>query len=295
MASALVAIDPTSEKGRSFGRFTAVLRLFHRKGILSRASVASIIHPSLYAVPYQWYRKMQGEFSREALASVREACAGKFEFDGVKVLASDASSNEAQVAKLVGFGKRCGLDLLVVASGEKAGLPYWILGSFSETAALTAGISVLVIKPHVSEGDFPPEPRFVVAVDPAAPPSKKDRQWIRKLAKNAGALVHLVYVEPRPRALLGSLQKRQPKGVAGGVLKGLARELRGAGVQSTAEILEEEQSVAHTIAGLAEARKAWITITVGAERSAMRRLLLGSTARRILSLTKRPFLSLRME
>lgn len=295
MMSALVAIDPTSEKGKSFERFTAVLRLFQQKEILSNASIAAAIHGALYAVPHQWYREMKGKFAKEALDSITKACTGRFVFDGAKVLQSDVQSNEGLVAKLAGYGRRSGHDLLVVSSNERTGLPHWILGSFSETAALTAPMSVLAIKPHLAESDFPPEARFVVTVDAAVPPSKKTLQWIGRLAKSADAHVHLVYVEPRERPLVDSLQKRQPKNLAETVLKGIARDLREAGVQSTVDILSESKSIAHTVVDLAEVQKAWLTITLSAERSAVRKLLLGSTARRVLSLTKRPFLSLRLE
>lgn len=294
MISALVAVDPTSEKGKSFERFSAVVRLFQQKEILSRTSIVSAIHASLYAVPFSWYREMKGKFAKEALEAIERACTGYFDFDGAKVLQSDVSSNEGLVSKLASYGRRNGHDLLVVSSNERTGLPHWILGSFSETAALTAAMSVLVIKPHLAEAEFPSEVRIVVTVDAAAPPSNKALQWIGKLAKSAGALVHLVYVEPRQRPLVDSLQKRQPKNLAEGILKGISHELRKAGVRSTIEILSESKSIAHTIVSLVEVQKAWLTITISAERSSLRKLLLGSTARRILSLTERPFLSLRI-
>lgn len=291
MISALVAVDPTSEKGKSFDRFSAVVRLFQQKEILSRTSIVSAIHASLYAVPFSWYREMKGKFAKEALEAIEKACSRRFDFDGARVLQSDVSSNEGLVSRLASYGRRSGHDLLVVSSNERTGLPHWILGSFSETAALTAAMPVLVIKPHLTDVDFPSEARVVVTVDAAVPPSKKALQWIGKLAKSASAHVHLVYVEPRPRPLV---QKRQPKNLAEGIMKGISHELRKAGVQSTVEILSESKSIAHTIVGLAEVRKAWLTITISAERSSLRKLLLGSTARRILSLTERPFLSLRM-
>lgn len=295
MKSALVAVGPTSQKGHCFERFCELVRFFQAKGFFSETSVASIIHASLYAVPFSWYREMSGEFAEEAQESVEAACQGRFAFDSVKILESETHANESLVTQISRFGRRTGKDLLIVLSNERTGLPHWILGSFSETAALTASLPVLVMKPHTRELDLSKSARFVVAVDVAAPLSSKDLRWITKAAKLADSHVDLVYVEPRPRPVIESLQKRREKGEASLVLKKMQRILRSEGVETSAEILTEGKTIAHTIAEFAEKRKAWMTITVGAKRSLARKLLLGSTARRLLSLTERPFLSLRLE
>lgn len=140
MVSALVAIDPTSEKGKNFERFCSILRLFQQKGILSQTSIASTIHASL---------------SKDV--------------------------------------------------------------------------------------------RFVLSVDAAVPMPKKSLRWIIKLAKAVSAHVDIVYVEPRLRPLIDSLQKRQPKNMADKVLKAISQEFRAAGVSSKVEILEESKTIAHTI------------------------------------------------
>lgn len=295
MISALVAIDPTSEKGTNFERFCSLLRLFQKKGILSQTSIASTIHASLYAVPLQWYREMKDQFEAEALHAITKACEGRFDFDSAKVLFSDSHLNESLVSQLVKYGVRRERDILVVSSNDRAGLPHWILGSFSETAALVAKIPVLVIKPHIKEDSFSKEVRFVLPVDAAVPMSKKSLRWMINFAKAVKAHVDIVYVEARPRPLIDSLQQRQPKNVANKVLKSMSQEFRAAGVSSRIEMLEESKTIAHTIAEYAERQKAWLTVTVSAERSTARKLLLGSTARRVLSITERPFLNLRLE
>lgn len=58
---------------------------------------------------------------------------------------------------------------------------------------------------------------------------------------------------------------------------------------------DEEVSVGHTIAKISNKSKSWIIVTTSAKRKKVRRLLLGSRARQMLALTKRPFLSIRLD
>lgn len=295
MPPTIVAIDPISENGKQFEKFCAIIRAFQDKGVFSRTSIASIIHGSLYSVPLGWYHEMKHELAAEALSRITGSCRERIDFDSAKVLLSDSHLNEDLVSQISKYAHRAKHQLLVVSSHSRKGLPRWILGSFSETAALTATLPVLVIKPALAEQDFSRVVRFVLAIDTTSPPSQKHLQWIVKLAKPANAHVDVVYVEPRPRQLIDSLYKRKPKSDAEKILKAFVRDLRANGVNSRLEIRNETKSVAQTIADYAEERKSWLCVTVNANRSATRKLLIGSTARKILSLSNRPFLSLRFE
>jgi nucleotide-binding universal stress UspA family protein len=173
-------------------------------------------------------------------------------------------------------------------------LPYWILGSLSETASLSASLSVLIFKTSVSIRARSRAPRLVFGVDVSAPPSVRDITWIAKLARSTKAHLDVIYIDPRPRALLGSLQERKSREDTQKILQRQVTALKSKGAGSvTTVILKESRSIAHTIVEFSEKRAAWLTITTTPKRTKIRRLLLGSNARHILALTQRPFLSLR--
>lgn len=294
MNSAVVAIDPVSTKGAAFERFCDIVRLFQDKGFFSRTSVASLIHASLYSIPLGWYSERKASLARDAQNAIHTACKGRFDFDSTRVLLADSSASEDLVARLSAYGHREEADVLVMASSDRA-LPPQLLGSFAGTAALTATLPVLIIHPRLRESRLSPGVRLVVAIDVAAPPSPKAIRWIARTAKVAKAQVDLVYAEPITRPLLASLRKRADKVEADRTLKKIRASLAASGVNARVRTLKSSASAAHAIAEFAEERKAWMIITIAAKRSMGRRLLLGSTARRILALTERPFLSLRME
>lgn len=295
MISALVTIDPTSEKGRSFAKFCELVRIFQNKGFFGKTSIASVIHSSLYMVPLSWYQNMRGKYAKEALQDIQKTCNGRFKFETAKVLLSYTHVNESLVKQLCRYGQRRGVELLVVSSNERKGLPHWILGSFSETAVLTATMPVLVIKPYLHEIDLSHEIRFLHAVDIAAPPSNKEVHWIARMARTANAHIDVIYTDPSVRVLADDLQQTKNMNEATRVLKTVQATFNSEGIKSKINILKESRSVAHTLVEFAEKRKTWLIITTAPERTTTRKLLLGSTARRILTLTKHPFLSLRLE
>lgn len=296
MKEALVSIDPMAIKGKGFKRFCEKIRLFQEQGFISRTSVASVIHSSLYLMPYDYYRISKDGLAKEARLNVDRACRGQFQYNTVRVLQSDSSANEELVANLSRYGKLMGSDILVLGSNDRKGLPYWILGSLSETASLSASMPVLIFKTSTSISPRSRAPRLVCAVDVAAPPSARHITWIANLARSTKADLDLVYVDPRPRAMLSSLQQRKSKGDAQRILRSqvVAFKSKGAG-SVTSTILSEGRSIAHTMAEFSEKQSAWLTITTTPKRTKIRRLLLGSNARHILALTRRPFLSLRGE
>lgn len=295
MKTELIALDPTVERNPISDRFFQVLHLFQSKQILHPAAVASVVHPSLYAVPSMAYRELKGRFVKEANQRIEQVCRGLFDLGPIHILASDTSAKERHVEQLVRCAKRLGIDALILASNDRVGLPYWFLGSFSEMAALTAKIPVFIIKPSLDESDLAREVRFMLAIDAASPPTANEIRWIAKLAKPSHARVDLVYVEAKKRPVVDSFQLRKKSDEAENILKKIEAALQSNGVRTQKKILQESsQSVAHTICEYADHAKVWLTITTTPERSEARKLFLGSTARKVLTLTKRPFLSLRL-
>lgn len=285
MLKALVTVDPTSQKGKSFERFAAILFKFQQAGLIRQIDIGAMIHSSMYAVPLKWYRDSKAQFAEEAQQNIADACHGRFDYHSIKVLFSDSAANEDMVNQLTSYGRRQKCDVFVTLSHERSGLPYWLLGSFSETAALTAKMPVLIIKPQLTENALSKEPRLVVAVDPTAPVSRSHVRWLSKLAKPIKAQVDLIHVVEREGTEKDSTS----------YMRTLAQQFRVEGVSAKTVVLKSKESAAHAIAEFADKKKAWLTVTIGAERSAARKLLLGSTACRLLTLTERPFLSLRLE
>lgn len=151
----------------------------------------------------------------------------------------------------------------------------------------------MVIKPHIHLSDFSDEVRFVVAVDVAAPPAPTAIDWLARAATICNVNIDLVYAGPQPTSIADTLQQRKYRPDPTRVLQHISKTLRSKGVHSTITLLEQTDSPAHALVEFSDQRKAWATITLAAQRSIAWKLLLGSTARRILALTKRPFISLR--
>jgi len=201
---------------------------------------------------------------------------------------------EFLVEQLTKAAKQRHSEVLVVCSNDRSGLPYWILGSFSETATLTASYPLLVIKPTSAKGLFSKEVRFVLSIDVAEIPSSNYLRWIAMTAKISNALLYLVYVRPRRRKIVGSLQSPKDSVDAENILSKIQSFFETAGIRTQSNILKESKSIAHSLAQFSDSRKAWLTISTHVKRSRVRKLILGSTARRFLKLTKRPFLHLRL-
>lgn len=281
---ALIAVDPLRPHGKCFDLFCDALHSFQQRGLLTQSTIASAIHSALYPVPKRWYREFVGRYAGEARERVETACQGRFSFESVKVLASDSSRNEDTVSEISIYAQKKGGQVLVVGSNNRTGFPHWILGSFAETAAMTATLPVLVIKPAWKTQAYSRETRLILAVDAAAPPSAKQLRWVAAAARSASARVDLVYVQSEPPLNPEKVSK---------ILSSLQKDLRAASVVSEFHIIKETQSSAHALDEFAEKKKALVTIVCSASRSIPHKLLLGSTARRLLALTKRPFLSLR--
>lgn len=295
MKTALIALDPMIQTHRRFDGFCDTVKWFQEQKLISHCAIASVVQPALYAIPSIAYDGLKGTFQKEGREHLERACKGRFNFDEIRMLISDSAAKENHIAQLERCANRLERDMLVLGSHDRRGLPLWALGSYAETAALTAKLPVLVIKSPSTPVTFAHEPRLLVAVDPASPPSNSALKWIADFAKPGSASVELLYVEPKERLWAGSLREKRNLKDAADTLKKLQQSLGKLKINATIKLLEESsKSVAQTIVDQADHLKAWMTITTAPERSPTQRLLLGSTARRVLSLSKRPFLSLRM-
>lgn len=292
--SVVVAIEPISEASPSLNAFAGTIRHFQEHGLLPTTRITSMIHSALYMVPLSWYAENEERYAAEARRNIEDTCLGKFEFNSIQILKGRASSNQYLVEQMSENLSRTRTDLFVVLSNNRTGIPHWFLGSFAETAALAATCPVLIIKPNVKALEFSSRPRLAVALDASAQYSPKHIQWIVDLALPANAQVDLVSIKPSPKKILSSLRKPVHPRLAIKEIKKFDRALKQSGIETTLTFLKEKESVAATIASFADRKKSWALLTIATNRKATRRILIGSTARRVLALTKRPFFSLRL-
>lgn len=294
MKSAMIAVDPASIQSAAFKRFSRIIRLYQEKGFFSSVLLTSIIYPAMYVVPREWYQKMKGKFVRDVLTILEKDARGILPFDETKVLQSSNSDHyEDLVEQLCLAGHRERRDILILGSNDRSGLPYWFLGSFSETAALTADLPVLIVKTQAALPDFAKKVRFVVGVDATLPPDRKSLEWLGDLAKSVQAQISLVYVQPRPRFFLDRLDKPRDHSSQHDVIRGSVAILENMGIDVESKVLNEEASKAHAIIEFADKKKAWLIAVLPVKRSGLRQLYMGSTARQLVALSKRPVLSLR--
>src|SRR5690606_35004459 len=118
-------------------------------------------------------------------------------------------------------------------------------------------------------------------------------RWVATLANSANADVDIVYVKPRQGKFLKAAPVSKENRDVDKTLASFASELKKSGVSSSRSILKSSGSTAQTIIQHSAKRKSGKIVTICTRRKGFRRLLMGSTERRVLSLTKRPFLSVR--
>jgi len=295
LKSVVVAIEPAPERSSNFDYFTDTISRLQSSEILPAVSIVSIIHSALYMVPNSWYYEKENQFASEAKTLVENRCKARFDFNSIKVLKGKAANNSYLIEDLSAYLRKMPASLLVVLSSNRTGVPYWALGSFAETAAFSASSSVLVIKPQGRTLEFSSKPRFTVALDASVEYSSQQIDWILDLALPSKAQVDLVSVNPKLRGMLSSIRKLEHPRIADRELKRVRDYLLKAGTSASLHLLNEEDSVAKTVVKFADKRKSWGIIAISTERKSIRKFLLGSVARKILTFTKRPFFAVRVK
>jgi len=293
LKNVVAAVEPpVFERAINSSKFADTIKAYQDAMILPPVSIVSLIHSSMYMVPMSWYYENEDRYAYEAQSKIDQTCHGRFNYDSVRVLKAKESANHFLVEQLSAYLDRLRSDLLVVLASNRKGVPYWLLGSFAETAAFTCTTSVMVVKPQ-SKIELSTKSRLTVAVDADAKYSSRDINWLLRLAMPAEVHLDLVCVRPNPSGVFSALRKPEHPRIAVKELKKFEQELKKAGVATTLSFVKEANSVAETIVDFADKKKSWGIVTISTERSLARKLLLGSTARKILMLTKRPFFSVR--
>ncbi len=292
LKNVVAAVEPPVFEGaKPLSKFADTIKTYQEAMILPRISIVSLIHSSLYMVPTSWFRENENKYAREVQLKVDHSCHNKFDYKSVTVLKAKASTNQFLVEHLSEFLTRIRSDLVVVMASNRKGARYWLLGSFAETAALTCSKSVMVVKSQKIE--LAKKPRLTVAVDSNAKYTSKDINWLIGLALPGQVQLDLLFVRPKPSGVLTALRKPKHPRIADKELKKLEQELKRKGISTSLTFAKERDSIAETIVEFSDKKKSWGIVTISTERSLTRKLLLGSTARKILKLTKRPFFSIR--
>lgn len=292
---AIEPINPMSEPSPNFDVFVNMIKKFQKFQLLPPVMIVSMINPSTYMVPNVWYFENEDRYAAEAKKGIELTCANKFNFQSIHVLKGKSSANSILIEQLSDYLKKIQSNLLVVLSSNRHGIPYYLLGSFAETAALSATTPVLVIKPQTKNLSFSIKPRLTVALDATTNYSSKQLKWIANIAYLSKAHINLLSVKPNASGILSSLYKPEKPKFANKALEKIEQSLTKMGISTSLNVVKEKESIAQTIVDFADKTKSWAIVTISADRKLARKLLLGSTARRILALTKRPFLSLRLD
>lgn len=289
MNSALIAIDPSLPPGDGLANFCRLIRQFQERGYFSRTLLASFDHHQQHMVPMKWYEEMRGDFTREKLEDMRKAVEGRFGYSSIRVLESSSSVPEDLVRDLSEYAESRQADVLVVRE-EASGLftyPDDLVGTVAEAAKFP----VLFVKDEDSPTEFADDVHIVVGVDVSVPVPESAILWIIGVANVSDALVEIVYVEPRPTPVIDSLLSLDSPVDAEQGLSAIQARLEGKGIRTKITVLNQEgRSIGETIVAHAEERKAWLTVALDGKKSMLSRILLKSSTREILTLTKRPFL-----
>lgn len=294
--NAVVAIQPIKRFARpspNLNIFANIIKKFQNFKLLPSVTITSMINNSMYAIPNAWYFNNVEQFAAQTKNQIEIACKNKFNFRAIHILKAESSSNSELVEELSDYLKKIKSNLLVVLSSDRSGLPYYLLGSFAETATLSAPTSLLVIKPHVKNVSFSTRPRLTLALDPTIQYSRQQMMLIATIAAISKARVNIISVYPNySDSLLSLTEPKKPK-TGNKELKKFAQFLNEMGISTSVTFVKQNKSIAKTIINFADQTKSWAIITLSVERKLTRRIFIGSTARRILTLTKRPFFSLR--
>lgn len=294
LKNVVVAIEPpVLERTLPLNKFATTIKLYQENSVLPPLSIASLIHSSLYMVPTSWYYQNEDRYAGEAQTKIDDVCRNRFDYRAIQVLKGKASSNHVLVEQLSKFLNRKRSELLVVLGSSRKGVPYWLLGSFAETAALTSTKSVMVIKSQ-SNFELSKSVRLTVAVDSGSKYTDRDLNWLLKLGRPGKIHLDFVSVRPKPSGVLSALRKPKQPHLADKDLRRFVHLTNEKGLSASLTFVKEKDSIAETVVAFADKTKSWGIVTIATERSMARRLILGSTARRILMLTKRPFISVRV-
>lgn len=289
MRSAVLAVTPTLyERPENLDRLCQQVSALQERGVLGSVSVASVMHPDLYPYPASYYQLVKFGLLHQSRAQLEGFMKKKFKFKKVHMLTSPSSENTTLAEALSEFAKKRRADVLVVNRPAHRGLFSKLFSRVAEVTAFSADLPVLVLNSEFEAELLNSEPRILLGIDPKVAPSEAELAQVISAAKLMGAEVHLAHVRPASRTPSDMYNGRTPASIVMRKLRSLEYQLRAEGVRARSVMLEEDESVAASIEQYAEDNRICMTAVTSPVRPFLRKILLGSTARKLLRLSRRP-------
>lgn len=294
MKTAIVAITPTlNEEPEKLERLCAQIYELQKLGLLGSLSVAAVMHPDLYPYPASYYHRIKFGLSYQNQRRLEKFMRQRITFDKVHMLSTPSSENLTLAEKLSGFAKQQRAEVLVVSQVREQSWIRRLFHRVAEVTALSASLPVLVLHSEQEPGGAAFGPRILLAVDPRSLPAEAELDPVADAARLMGAEVHLVHVRPANRSFTKPLNLRLSPSVVMRKLAPLEAYFARRSVSAKTALVEEDESVAAAIEQYAETHGICLSAVTLPARPYLRRLLLGSTAKRLLRISRRPVFILR--
>lgn len=292
MKTAVVAVTPTiHEKPAELERLCAQLGQLQERGLMRTISVAAIMHPDLYPYPSDYYQLVKTGLSRQARLELEKNMRSKIAFRKIHMLTAPNSENLTLAQKLSDFAERRRADVLVVSRPRNPGWFRRLIHRVAEATAYSASVPVLVLSPEGSVAGL--EARILLAVDARRLPTEGELEHVAAAARLMGAEVHILHVRPANRSFSKPLNLRLPASLVMRKLGRMEAFFARRCIGSKSVLAEEDESVAAAVERYAAAHGICLTAVTLPRKSLVRRLVQGSTVKRLLKLSRRPVLVLR--
>lgn len=293
MTSGLMALNPKAAESASFKNFCTQISTLQKKGLLSKVNVVSLIHPNFFALPSDIYFSQKQALMDEVERSLATGLGKQINYNDLTVMESPYSSYDDMVGFLSQLAYRQRDSVIIVGIDPQQKVYKWLAGGLPETAALSAHIPILLIKVDQTCLIDKEAPRVVLAVDTEAPPSMKALRRFARLVRPLGTQVDIVHVQRKENFMASLIGASTGTKESNSILESTLEKLRVLKLDGETHTIEEQDSVAATLAKFANDRGAWITATSSPTRDIRHRLVWGSTTQNLLEELSCPLLVLR--
>lgn len=293
MRSGLMALNPKAAESASFKNFCTQINTLQKKGLLNKVNVVSLIHPNFFALPSDIYFSQKQALMEEVENSLAMGLGKQINYDDLTVMESPYSSYDDMVGFLSQLAYRQRDSVIIVGIDPQQKVYKWLAGGLPETAALSAHIPILLIKVDQTCLLDKEEPRVVLAVDTDVPPTMKALRRFARLIRPLGTSVDIVHVQRKNNFVASLIGASTGVTENDSILQKTLENLRRLKLDGEIHTIQEEESVATTLAKFANDRGAWITATSSPARDIRHRLVWGSTTQNLLEELSCPLLVLR--
>lgn len=293
MKSGLIALNPHSGESPSLKNLCLQIKDMQERGLLQRIEVVSLIHPNFFPFPPSSYKEMKEQVLSDVRTSLEKGINGCFKYEKLDILEASESNNDDLVTTLSQIALKRRMQILILGLDTSDNGYRWLFGGVSQTAALSSGGPTLILKVHESPTPLSAEPAVLLAVDTLVPPSIKAVKRLHRIFKPLNARLHLLHVKRKTGLLSAFSNDNQKFETIEEILRKSKKDFSDLGFECDYEILEENKSIAHTIAEYARIKQVWMTTVTSPSRGLRHRVLWGSTTQNLLAQNPGPVLVLR--